>query len=154
MAITASSSQTTQRSPIKDPELSKAFRKYDLLKLNPEATVSQVRRTGNLELITSKRVFDLQLVPHDLRSKDYRSQVIGSNGVARTLPDTPVNTYKGVVSGLSDAQVRMTITNNSIEGSIITKSGRYFIQPARSFSRSGVSGDGLPNLHPLLVEAD
>jgi len=80
------------------PEISKRLRKYDLLKLDTKSAVSQIRRTGKLVVNTSHRVFDLQLFPHDLRSTDYRSQVIGSDGVARPLPSTPVNTYKGFAS--------------------------------------------------------
>src|SRR5687768_2198182 len=113
------------------PELSKRFRKYDVLKLDAKSAASQVRRTGKLLLKTADRDFDLQLVPHDLRSNDYRSQVIGSNGVARTLPRSPVNTYKGFVSNMNSAQVRLTITDDSIEGAIITPKRRYFVQPAR-----------------------
>jgi hypothetical protein len=118
------------------PGLSKTLRKYDLLKFNPRAAISQIRRTGKLVLKTSERVFDIKLFSHDLRSKDYVSQAIGANGVPRTLPRIPADTYKGFVQDLNGAQVRLTIADNSIEGAIITKIGRYFIQPARSFSKT------------------
>ena len=118
------------------PEISKKLRKYDLLKLDTKSAVSQIRRTGKLVLKTPHRVFDLQLFPHDLRSTDYRSQVIGPDGIARPLPSTAVNTYKGFTRDQSGAQVRLTITDNNIEGAIITPSSRYFIQPARSLSKA------------------
>lgn len=131
--VTLSSNADQERDIL---ELSKTFRKYDLLKFNPKAAVSQIRRTGKFVLKTSERVFDIRLFSHDLRSKDYVSQVIGSNGVARTLPRVSVDMYKGFVRDLNGAQVRLTIADNSIEGAIITKTGRYFIQPARSFSKT------------------
>lgn len=118
------------------PEISKKLRKYDLLKLDRKSVVSQIRRTGKLVLKTSHHVFDFQLFPHDLRSTDYRSQVIGSDGVARPLPSTPVITYRGFERDQTGAQVRLTVTDDSIEGAIITPSNRYFIQPARTLSKA------------------
>jgi hypothetical protein len=123
------------------PEVSKKLRKYDVLKLDPKSAAAQIRRNGKLVLKTSDRVFDLQLVPHDLRSNDYRSQVIESNGVARALPRDSVNTYKGFVSDMNGGQVRLTITDDSIEGAIITSNGRYFIQPARSLSKTATKDE-------------
>ena len=125
----------------RDPELSKLFREYDVLKLDPAIAASQLRRTGKLLLGTSAGRFDLKVAPHDLRSADYVSQVIGSDGIARKLARTPVNTFKGEVTGLPEAQARLTIEQESIEGSIITKSERYYIQPARSFSRGSRSDE-------------
>lgn len=125
----------------RDPELAKLFRNYDVLKLDPAIAASQMRRTGKLLLGTSAGQFDLKVAPHDIRSDDYVAQVIGSDGIAQKLERTPVNTFKGEVRGLPQAQVRLTIEQDSIEGSIITKSERYFIQPARALSRASRSDE-------------
>ena len=125
----------------RDPELAKLFRKYDVLKLDPAIAASQIRRTGKLLLGTSAGQFDMKVAPHDIRSADYVAQVIGSDGIAQKLARTPVNTFKGEVRGLPQAQARLTIEQNSIEGSIITKSERYFIQPARALSRASRSDE-------------
>ena len=119
-----------------DPALSKALRKYDLLKLNRKDAVSQIRSNGRLVLKTSHGEFDLSLSPYDLRSKDYRSQLVGADGVAREVAPGPVDTYKGEIKGKGHAQARMTITEDAIEGLIITGSDRYFIQSARSLSKT------------------
>ncbi|HEX6187234.1 MAG TPA: M12 family metallo-peptidase [Pyrinomonadaceae bacterium] len=124
-----------------DPELSKLFRKYDVLKLDPAIAAAQIRRTGKLLLGTSAGQFDLKVAPHDLRSADYVAQAIGSDGIAQQLARTPVHTFKGEVRGLPQAQARLTIEPDSIEGSIITKSERYFIQPARALSRAARSDE-------------
>ena len=47
-----------------------------------------------------------------------------------------MNTYKGEVKGNARAQARMTIENDTIEGTIITEGERYFLQPARALSRA------------------
>lgn len=125
----------------RDPELAKLFRNYDVLKLDPAIAASQMRRTGKLMLGTSAGQFDLKVAPHDIRSDDYVAQVIGSDGIAQKLARTPANTFKGEVRGLPQAQVRLTIEQDSIEGSIITKSERYFIQPARALSRASRSDE-------------
>ena len=117
-------------------ELSKHFRKFDLIRMDPAAVAAQVRRSGRLVLKSSVRDFDLQMAPHDLRSPDYSAQVIDSNGVAHPLPKTEVTTYKGYVKGLAGAQARMSLTERGIEGAIFTKQGRYFLQPARALSKS------------------
>lgn len=119
-----------------DPELRKLIRKYDLLKLNAKQIASQIQTSGTLRLRTSTHDFELRLTPHDLRAKDYRAQAIGADGSARELLRGPVNTYIGHVKGMARAQARLTITKDIVQGAIITETGRYFLQPARSLSRN------------------
>ena len=47
-----------------DPELAKAFRDYDLIKLDPRAAAAQIRSSGKLSITTSQGKFDMQLTPH------------------------------------------------------------------------------------------
>ena len=122
-----------QRTP--DEQLSKHFRKYDLLRMDPASAAAQVKKNGRLLLKSSVRDFDLRMSPHDLRSDDYRADAVDSNGVTRPLPRTEVHTYRGYVKGLPDAQARMSLTARGLEGAIITKQGRYFLQSARSISK-------------------
>ena len=118
-----------------DPELSKALRNYDLIRLEPSAAAAQIRKTGQFSVKTSHGEFAMQLSPNDLRASDYVAQEIAADGVTRKLPRTPVNTYKGSVQGSPKAQARVTVTENSVEGAIITGGERYFIQPARALSK-------------------
>ena len=127
------------RTPNED--LSKHFRKYDLIKMDPAAVAAQVRRSGRLVIKSSARDFDLQMSPHDMFAPDYSAQVIDSNGRAHPLPKPDVTTYKGYVKGLADAQARMSLTERGIEGAILTRQGRYFLQPARGLSKTA-SADG------------
>ena len=118
-----------------DPELAKHFRKYDLIRMDPKAAASQLRNRGRLAFKSSMRDFDMHLAPHDLRSPDYLAQVTDSNGVRHPLPKPEVFTYKGEVKGMPNAQVRMALTEKGIEGAILTRGKRYFLQPARSISQ-------------------
>jgi len=123
-------------SPRQDPELSRRLRKYDLVRMDPGVAAAQVRTGGKLALKTSQENFELEFTPIDLRAPDYVAQVIGADGVARKLPETPVNTFKGTVKGSERAQARMTITDRGVEGAIITDNNRYFLQPARDLSNN------------------
>lgn len=119
----------------RDVELSKHFRKYDLIRMDPHAVAAQIRNRGRLLLKSSMRDFDMQLAPHDLRSRDYSAQVIDASGVAHPLPKSEVTTFRGEVKGLPNAQVRMSLTDKGVEGAIITREKRYFLQPARAISK-------------------
>ena len=118
-----------------DPELTKALRNYDLIRLEPRAAAAQVRKTGQFSIKTSRGEFSMQLSPNDLRATDYVAQEITADGVVHKLPRSAVNTYKGTVQGSPKAQARVTVTENSVEGAIISEGERYFIQPARSLSK-------------------
>ena len=124
-----------------DPELSRHFRSYDLIRLDPEAATAQIKNRGRLSLKTSQRDFDLQFTPHDLRAPDYAAQEIGPDGIARKLPKQNFNTFKGIVKGDSRAQARMSVGMKGLEGAIITGTERYFIQPARALSKTARSDE-------------
>ncbi len=124
-----------------DQELSKYFRKYDVIRMDPAAAAAQVRNGRRLVLKSSERDFDLQMSPHDMRSADYSAQVMDSAGVPHALPKGEVFTYKGQVKGSPDAQARMSLTERGLEGAILTKQGRYFFQPARSISKKARTDD-------------
>jgi hypothetical protein len=128
------SGQTTSHKP-QDPELAKVLRDYDLIRLNPRAAAAQIRNTGRLLILTSEGDFDMQLAPYDMRAPDYASQLITADGMAHKLAKGPINTYKGTVKGDSGAQARMSVKESTIEGAIITRSDRFFLQPARSLSK-------------------
>lgn len=117
-----------------DEELSKVLRDYDLIRMDPVAAAAQVRNKGKLLIKSSKGDFDLSITPYDLRAADYSAQMIDARGVTHKLPETPVNTFRGSVNGVPDAQVRLSLTARGLEGAIISRERRYFIQPARSLS--------------------
>ncbi|HKG80039.1 MAG TPA: M12 family metallo-peptidase, partial [Pyrinomonadaceae bacterium] len=125
----------------RDEELSRHFRKYDLIRMDPARVAAQVRSKGKLLIKSSARDFDLQLTPHDMRSADYTAQVIDADGVRHQLPKSEVNTYKGEVKDSPRAQARISLTERGVEGAIITKQGRYFFQPARSLSKQAREDD-------------
>ena len=61
----------------------------------------------------------------------------------REVPPSPVNTYKGSVAGMPDADARFTVDDNAIEGMIITRDESYFLESARKYSTSADAEDYL-----------
>jgi hypothetical protein len=124
-----------------DPELAKHFRRFDVLRFDREAAARQVKNRGRLILKTSHGNFDLAFTPNDIRSSDYSSQEIGTDGVAHKLPKADVNTFKATVKGNPNAQARMALGVNGLEGAIITGTEKYFIEPARAISKSAAADE-------------
>jgi hypothetical protein len=119
-----------------DPELTKHFRRYDMMKFDREAAARQVQNRGRMILKTSHGNFDLEFSPYDLRSSDYSAQQIGADGVAHKLAKTAVNTFRASVKDNANAQARMSLGANGLEGAIITGTDKFFIQPARALSKN------------------
>jgi Metallo-peptidase family M12/Bacterial pre-peptidase C-terminal domain/Domain of unknown function (DUF4214) len=129
--------------PSQDPELTRHFDKYDLIKIDPDAAVREIKNRGKLRLKTSHGDFDLEFKPHDLRASDYYAQAIGGDGVARKLEKAPISTFRASVKGNARAQARMYVGANGLEGAIITGTEKYFIQPAHTLSKSARSDEFL-----------
>lgn len=124
-----------------DKDLNQLVRQHERIRLNPAQVMKQVRLSGRLSLATSGQSFELDLQPHDMRSKRYRSEETGEDGIRREIKSDPVRTYKGQMIGREDAQARFTIDENSIEGVIITPEERYYIEPLRRYSAEAEATD-------------
>jgi hypothetical protein len=120
----------------RNQELSRLFKKPEIVRLDASATARQVRESGRLTLVTQSGRFDLNLTQHDLRAHDYRAEEVRSNGTVQPVEIGSVHTYKGTVEGMNKAQARFTISNESIEGVIFTETANYYIEPAKRFSAS------------------
>jgi len=119
-----------------DPELTKHFRRYDVVKFDRDAAARQMKNRGRMILETSHGNFDLKFSPNDLRSSDYVAQEIGADGTGHKLPKAPVNTFRASVEDHPGAQARMSLGVNGPEGAIITGTDKYFIQAARTLSKT------------------
>jgi hypothetical protein len=129
-------------------DLARHFVQHQLLTLDATSMAAQVRQTGRMSLATPDLSFDLELVPHDIRTAGYRAEEFGSNGVARPLDPGPVRTFKGLAHGTEQGarlpqvgQARFTIDDSGVEGLIITPSKHYFVEPARKYSKEAKAAD-------------
>src|SRR2546426_7002560 len=136
--LPAASSQTKKRYK---QDLERVVRDYELLELDPARVLEQVRRTGEVSLNPSEGAFHLVLAPHDMRAENYRAEELLDGRVVRAVERMPVRTYKGTVRSMEGAQARFTIDGEAMEGLIITREQKYFIEPAARYSRSANDRD-------------
>lgn len=115
-------------------ELSRSFKAFDLIRISSSETAGFNGADKSLRFRVKGRDIEISVTPNDLRAPQYRAEDTGVAG-ARTLEDEPVNTYKGRVEGDMDSDVRLSINGSRIEGYFRTGSDRYFVEPARKYSK-------------------
>ncbi len=121
-------------------DLNNSFKKFDLIKLNKQKTRQQLQSGESLSIQTTAEKFELILTPHDLRAADYEAENNVGNGVQK-LEKGEVTTFKGTVAGQTDSDVRMAISGAAIEGYINVGDERFFVEPARNYSRFAAAED-------------
>lgn len=123
--------QSSQR----DRDLSRAFTKYQIAKLEAGDAAREVRSNRRLVLALSDRTLELTLEPNDMRAANYRAVETTATG-EREIEPQPVRTYKGSIVGRSDTDARFTIDEHTVEGLILTADHEYFVESARKYSAS------------------
>ncbi len=129
---------TGQTIAVRD-QLSQAFRKFELARIAPVAG-SGINGTGKvLRFLVNGEPIELSVSENDLRAPGYRAEATGPVG-RYEIEDPPVTTYKGVVRGRPDSEVRLTIDGAKIEGFYRFGNDHFFIEPAGKYSK-GASQD-------------
>src|SRR5687768_16712210 len=122
-------------------DLERAFRNYELVKLDNQV-VLQKAKTGQLIKLEAKgRIFEFVLTPNDIRAANYLA-IETTGGGDFELPPMELITYKGTLLGDSDAEVRFNLTEKTLEGFIYTGNDeKIFINQAKRFSSSANNCD-------------
>ena len=124
-------------------DLEQVFTKHEDLNIDSHAVAEQVRTNGRVSLVTPAHDFELQLSPNDLRAPNYRAEEVDADGVTRATAMAGVSTYKGNVEGVWASDARFTVTDNAVEGMIVTPGQSFFVEPARKYSSSAAPTDYL-----------
>jgi hypothetical protein len=124
-------------------DLEQVFTKHEDLSIDPHAVAEQVRTNGRVSLVTPAHDFELQLQPNDLRAPNYRAEEVDADGVTRATAMGGVSTYKGNVEGVWASDARFTVTDNAVEGMIVTPGQSYFVESAQKYSSSAAPNDYL-----------
>lgn len=123
-------------------DLAKAFKKFDVVKLNASVELTKVKAHQNIKIHTDGRDFEITLVEHDLRSADYKQSGQTTKGEIE-IPKAANTTYKGKVNGDSTSIVRLALNSKKVEGLILTGNNRYYIEPAGNYSSKAAAEDFL-----------
>ena len=126
-----------------DQKISQSLRSYDALRLSPADTELRVRQTGRLTLDTSAGVFTLRLRPNDVRADSYHAVAVGEGGELIDLPREPSRTFEGTVEGFDGSAARFTIDRGTIEGMIIARGEKFFVEPAAHYTDAAAPVDFL-----------
>src|SRR2546421_1456333 len=124
-------------------DLEQVFTNHEDLNIDPHAVAEQVRANGRVSLVTPVHDFEVQLRPHDLRAPNYRAEEVDADGVTRATAMPGVSTYKGNVEGVWASDARFTVTDNALEGMIVTPGQFYYVEPAQKYSSSAAPTDYL-----------
>ena len=123
-------------------DIEQVFMNHEEVQLDPRAVAQQVRESGRLSVVTPAHDFEIQLRPNDLRAVNYRAEEV-SEGVARNVPMSTINTYRGKVDGVAGTEARFTVDDKHVEGMIITPQESYFIEAANKYTPAAGATDYL-----------
>ena len=116
-------------------DLSRSFKKFDLVRLDAANAEAAGTSQKKIKIHADGRDFELAIAPNDVRSERYFAEDTQTLG---TLPAEAVtaNTYKGKISGDPSSEVRVTLDGSKVTGFFQSGSQRYFIEPARKYSKT------------------
>src|ERR1043165_8173273 len=112
----ASPAASTQGRRAARQDVERTLEGFDELTLDPASALREVRKTGSLQLNTSRGTFDLTLEPFDIRTADYRSVEVEADGTMRDLPREPSHAFKGTVRGMAGTQGGLIPAEQGVEG--------------------------------------
>ncbi|MDB5223995.1 MAG: hypothetical protein JWN83_2662 [Chitinophagaceae bacterium] len=120
------------------PLLLSHFKQYKLIHL-PSARVSATLKnnTGEINIglqLNTEMGFNLALVPSAITSPDYQFVIHTPQGIKTSNPEINY-LYKGRVNDKDGGEVRLTIKEGFIYGSIKKGDKEYFIEPLRRYTK-------------------
>ncbi len=120
-------------------DLSKSLKKFDLINIDTslkyDDNAVDAGKAKKLSVQAAGKNYLLNLHPRDLRSARYRAEETNAVGNF-PIQVEDVNTFAGEIVGEKGSQIRLTIENGEIEGYFLSNDGKFYIEPARRFSKS------------------
>jgi len=121
-------------------DLRDSFSKFKLIRIDDQTARQKIQSRQSLIVPTADKNYELNLTTRDLRARNYRAEETAADGV-RALERSQVTTFKGTIAGETDSQVRLTIDAGKIEGYFLTRNEKFYIEPARNYSRLAAAED-------------
>ena len=125
-----------------DPALAAIFSSYQTMEVNSANLYTLVNQPGfdnTIEWQVGKERLRFALYPHDIRSENYRLQVLEADGSITQMPRSANTTYRGWNLDSGEGEVRLSITSDRISGFITNEAGEeIYIQPVSDFTTKGI----------------
>lgn len=109
------------------------LKRYHRIQMDSEAVARRVRTTGAFTLPTDDGVFELSLIPHDVRAPRYRAEAVSADGLTRPVVPEMTRTFRGIVPGIPGSEARFSIRDDSVEGIVLTPNAWYLVEPMRHY---------------------
>jgi hypothetical protein len=117
-----------------DRKLKETFRRYELVKIAPRESLREVRQNSRLNIAFNNQTLTLKLQERDLLAPNYRAEETTAEGLRPVRTRPAVQTYRGTVAGAIESNVRLTVSETTVEGFINLEGRRFYIEPARRYS--------------------
>ncbi|MDQ3712482.1 MAG: FG-GAP-like repeat-containing protein [Acidobacteriota bacterium] len=134
-------------------DLNGSFKKFNLVRINQRAVLEKVGSQQSITIPIAEKNFELMLTPRDLRAENYRAEDTSASGI-RQIEKSKVTTFKGKIIGETASEVRLSIDDAKIEGYFFTANEKFYIEPARKFSREASTEDFIVFEEKDLLQTD
>lgn len=115
--------------------LDEMFFEWSALELDLPEMERRARDLGSVDIQLDGQLFELELIPVELRSDGYREAWNGTGPRADLPRRSTLGTYKGTVKGQRESSVRLLILPDLLQGYIRTDDNWFFIDPLAPISR-------------------
>ncbi len=112
-------------------QLSRSFRTFQLVSLDPADTKATIDAQGSIELPLRDGALKLLLESRDLRADRYETTTSGGEMIEAVID---VAMYRGTIDTNPDTQARLTIHPDAVEGYFARPDQRFFLEPARRYA--------------------
>lgn len=132
-------------SSLEQSEIAKSLSDYKSITLNVRELKNLIRTNRNYTKVRlnvdQSLGWDMVIVEHEIRSNDYKAQIISANGFTEEFKPSECHTYSGYVNGDPKQYISLFISEDLIKGLIFDKSkGFIIIEPLSTFVKSGKEG--------------
>ncbi len=114
-------------------DLNKSFKDVEVVSFD-QNILKQTENSKNLSITIKGKIYELNLIPRDLRSPIYKAEQSTATGL-KSLPKSDVKTFKGKIVGEDNSDVRLSIDGAKIEGYFDANGEKYYIEPAKKYSK-------------------
>lgn len=119
--------------------LAQTLDRYEIIDIDLDLVLDQVRAHQPLRLQFYGLDLQLSLVLNPMRSPDYKAMVWSEEGRVEVPAGEPA-TYKGLVVGIPDSRVRLTIIPEWLSGNIRLPDTWFWIEPLSNYEPEAPRG--------------
>jgi len=127
------SQQTSIDGTVDTTKIPTSITKYELLSLDAQSLRAIADSEQSISIPFAGKTYVLNLVPNQLKAENFKATMTTENGIKVEVPQEDFQTYEGTVAGEDKSEVRLTITQDWISGSVKTADQWFYVEPLQNF---------------------